>query len=481
MDVQDTVLFGKYHLCRIIGKGRTGTVYLARHISLGEYRAIKEVSKTHIDYEQFRREALIMKELRHPAIPIVYDLEETETHCYLIEEFLEGESLTALALDRSNLTRSMVIQYGIQICRLVQYLHSAGREPILYLDLQPNNLLLCNGVIKLVDFGTADYLIRANETNRRCGTPGCAAPEQYTRGPLDERTDIYAIGVILFYLATGQLPESTGKVSFTDWDMTLGREFGTLIRNCLSSREQRPETALEVEKRLELLLDLEPWVFRKDSDTSLILSIAGSGPNVGVTHLALGLSACLWKWGIPNLYEECNPSGHGILLAEQACTEPDNSGVYRVGSWRLLPHYGPQVRLKEPGKYPVHIRDYGSDCRTAGREYEKASSHQKHLLYVCGGKAYDSAENNCSAEKLGQEKVTVIYNFLEPGYRPPCLGKGLEGRTMFMPYFPRASRPGKEAESFYRALWDRLTGGKGADRRNIFSQIKKVFRMKKKL
>ena len=131
MDVQDTVLFGKYHLCRIIGKGRTGTVYLARHISLGEYRAIKEVSKTHIDYEQFRREALIMKELRHPAIPIVYDLEETETHCYLIEEFLEGESLTALALDRSNLTRSMVIQYGIQICRLVQYLHSAGREPIL--------------------------------------------------------------------------------------------------------------------------------------------------------------------------------------------------------------------------------------------------------------------------------------------------------------------------------------------------------------
>lgn len=480
MDAQDTILFGKYHLCRIIGKGRTGTVYLAKHIGLGEYRAIKEVSKKNICCEQFRREALIMKDLHHPAIPIVYDLEETETHCYLIEEFLEGESLTALALDRSSLTRSMVIQYGIQICDLVQYLHSAGREPILYLDLQPNNLLLCNGSIKLVDFGTADYLMRANEASRRCGTPGCAAPEQYTREPLDERTDIYAIGVILFYLATGQLPESTGKASPTDWDMALGRELGTLIRGCLSAREKRPETALEVKKRLEFLLDLESWVFRKDSDTSLILSIVGSCPNAGVTHMALGLSACLWKWGIPNLYEEHNQSGHGMLLAGQAGAEPDSSGVCRVGSWRLLPHYGPQVRLKGPGRYPVYIRDYGSDCKTAKREHEKASFHQKHLLCVCGGKVYDSVENSRAAGELGAGRVILIYNFLELGYRPPFWGNGMENSAMFLPYFPRASRPDKEAERFYRALWGRITGEKGVGRRNIFSQIKKGFKMKKK-
>lgn len=480
MNVQDPILFGKYHLCRIIGKGRTGTVYLTKHINLGEYRAIKEVSKKHIDYERFRKEALIMKDLRHPAIPIVYDLEETETHCYLIEEFLEGESLIALASDRSNLTRSMVIQYGIQICSLVQYLHSAGREPILYLDLQPNNLLLCNGIIKLVDFGTADYLMRANKTNQRCGTPGCAAPEQYTEEPLDERTDIYAIGVILFYLATGQLPGSTSKGSLADWDMVLGRELGALIRDCLGSRRQRPETALEVKKRLESQLDLEPWVFHKNSDTSLILSFVGSCPNVGVTHLALGLSACLWRWGIPNLYEERNQSGHGILLADQACTKPDSSGVCRVGSWRLLPHYGPQVRLKEPGKYPVHIRDYGSDCRAARIEHEKEPSHKKYLLHVCGGKAYDNTENSRAAGELGQGKVTVLYNFLEPGYRPTRLGKGSESCIMSVPYFLKASRPGKEAESFYRALWDRLIGEEGADRKNIFSQIEGMFKMKNK-
>lgn len=251
MDISDTILFGKYRLCRMIGRGRTGTVYLAKHESLGEYRAIKEVPKSDASYGQFLREARIMKDLHHPSIPIIYDLEETDTHCYLIEEFLEGESLTTLVQRRSYLSRSMVIRYGIQICSLVQYLHSAGRDPILHLDLQPNNLLLCHDVIKLVDFGNADYLTQANETDIRRGTPGCAAPEQYTKEPLDERTDIYAIGVLLFYLATGQLPERLGQENRTDWDMALGRELGTLVRDCLQIREKRPKTALEVKLRLE--------------------------------------------------------------------------------------------------------------------------------------------------------------------------------------------------------------------------------------
>ena len=104
MDISDTILFGKYRLCRMIGRGRTGTVYLAKHESLGEYRAIKEVPKSDASYGQFLREARIMKDLHHPSIPIIYDLEETDTHCYLIEEFLEGESLTTLVQRRQEET-----------------------------------------------------------------------------------------------------------------------------------------------------------------------------------------------------------------------------------------------------------------------------------------------------------------------------------------------------------------------------------------
>ena len=80
----------------MLGRGRSGTVYLAKHKDLEEYRAVKLVEKTRMDYEQFRKEALILKELRHPGIPIVYDLVETEQFSLLIEEFLEGETLYAL-------------------------------------------------------------------------------------------------------------------------------------------------------------------------------------------------------------------------------------------------------------------------------------------------------------------------------------------------------------------------------------------------
>ena len=77
-----TILFGKYELCRLLGRGRNGTVYLAKHKELEEYRAIKQVPKSCVDYDQFRKEDLILKDIRHPGIPVVYDLEEDEDFCY---------------------------------------------------------------------------------------------------------------------------------------------------------------------------------------------------------------------------------------------------------------------------------------------------------------------------------------------------------------------------------------------------------------
>ncbi|MEG2351007.1 MAG: protein kinase, partial [Hungatella sp.] len=91
--IESTILFGKYQLGQVIGRGRDGIVYLAEHKELEEYRAIKRVSKTCVEYEQFRREALLLKELHHPGIPIIYDLEEDLEYSYLIEEYLEGDSL----------------------------------------------------------------------------------------------------------------------------------------------------------------------------------------------------------------------------------------------------------------------------------------------------------------------------------------------------------------------------------------------------
>lgn len=475
----DAILFGKYQLCRMIGKGRTGTVFQARHLGLGEYRAIKRVAKADVGYEEFRREALVLKELRHPGIPIVYDLEEDETYCYLVEEFLEGESLNALVKRQGGLTGNMVIQYGIQICDLVHYLHSVGNEPILYLDLQPNNLLLCHGSVKLVDFGSAAFLPQANEAGERRGTPGCAAPEQYTGEPMDERTDIYAIGVLLLFMAFGKLPEEK-EGALNDWDLVLGRGLARLARDCMNRRAARPASALEVKRRLEELVDVEPPAPQKDSLPSLILSIAGSAPNVGATHLAMGLSACLWKWGIPNLYQERNPSGCAMAMAQWRGAGPDSAGVCEVGPLAVRPEYGPQVRLKENCGFPVVLRDYGEDFYRAAAETRREEACAARALCVLGGKPWDEGENRRAVSAFSEAGLFVIYNFTVRGYQPARPRNLGPERCMAMPWFPEPLRPTREAERFFRELWDRLTEKKGDDRPGIFLRRDKMFWKKKK-
>ena len=138
-----------------MGAGRTGTVWKAVHLGLNEYRAIKCVPKTHKDYEEFRREALVLKELKYPGIPLVYDLEEDSHYFYLIEEYLEGNSLYDLIKDQGPFQEAEAVRYGRQICSLVEYLHHSCDKPILHLDLQPKNLMIWKGTVQLIDFDHA--------------------------------------------------------------------------------------------------------------------------------------------------------------------------------------------------------------------------------------------------------------------------------------------------------------------------------------
>ena len=187
--ITEHVLFGKYRLCRKLGTGRSGTVYLAYHTELEEYRAIKVVPKSMVDYETFRKEALFLKTLRHPGIPIVYDILFDPNNMGLVEEYLEGESIYNLVKRLGRLSKKTAVDIGIQICRIIQFMNSLD-NPILYLDLQPKNLLVCEGVVRLTDFDHAQYAKDVRAFGERYGTVGFAAPEQYLGEPLDCRTDV---------------------------------------------------------------------------------------------------------------------------------------------------------------------------------------------------------------------------------------------------------------------------------------------------
>lgn len=480
----DTILFGKYRLERVIGTGRTGTVWLAVHLGLEEYRAIKQIPRDAVDYEAFRREALILKSLRHPAVPVIYDLEEDKDSLYLIEEYLQGNSLYALVKEKGVLPEAEAIQYGIQLCQLVAFLHSAGDYPILYLDLQPNNLLVCAGVVKIVDFGQA---VEGNSDTAglpRYGTEGFAAPEQYTTDvSLDARSDIFAIGAVLSFMVRGE--PKRGKSGLSG---EVSKELSEIIDRCMETdRQKRFQTAAEAGRQLAGLSGSRASIRpRSAAAPSLVIAAAGSGMGAGTTHLALGLCAFLTAAGIEAVYEERGPSGHMRCLAEGLGLKPDAFGIYHGAGCRFKPWYGEAVRL-EPFKAQVAVRDYGTDWEGAagelraflGPEQGRRGRDRKEgegqagaaLLLAVGASPWQRRDWERMAGALGlwerdgslargalvlsQEKTAKDWLWGRAGR--------LKGEMIpfLRPAFEDPFKPGPEAMRFYEELWAALSGEAG--------------------
>ncbi|MCI8660801.1 MAG: serine/threonine protein kinase [Lachnospiraceae bacterium] len=448
-----TLLFGKYQLCRLLGRGRSGTVYLAKHKELEEYRAIKKVPKSQIDYAQFRKEALILKDIRHPGIPIVYDLEEDEDFCYLIEEYLEGDSLYALVSDMGHFSKAMTVRYGIQICHLVSVLHSASPIPILYLDLQPKNLLVCDDTVKLVDFDHAIYLEEAEHLTKRYGTVGCAAPEQYTGGKLNEHTDIYAIGAVLYYMLTGEFPGSNPVYPGEQ----ISRCLAKVIRTCLRKEpECRYESADRLRKDLENIqgqIDKkEKGVFRKNQEISLSIAVAGASRGAGTTHMAISLVAYFRQKGLSALYEERNDSGAVRQMADCAGCTMDQYGIYRIYGLPVLPLYGDVVKLN-PHPYRVVVRDYGISQEAFAQEPADG------YLLVCGSKPWQWKFARNAVQFPGNPPgMAVIYNQFcrRLTVRLPGPAKGTE--SFLMPDSPNPFVCTKQVKRVFDEVFRMLSG-----------------------
>ena len=422
---------------RTLGQGRSGTVYLAVHMELKEYRAVKQVSKSSADYEQFKKEALLLTSLSHEGIPIVYDLEEDCSYSYLIEEYLEGDTLYDLVKNQGHLNQEAVIRIGIQICSLVHYLHSAGQTPILYLDLQPKNLLFCHGHVKLLDFDHAVSAYEANHAPCRYGTPGFCAPEQRTGDTLGVYTDIYQIGALLYYLSTGQTKEKSS---------TADGEFGRIIEICVRENQMdRYPSIEELKKDLETLYS-QTGVF-KENQSSLIVALAGSRHGVGTTHLAIGLACYLEGLGYRTLYEERNPSGDVRAMAARSKSTVDSYGICRIRQTAMKPWYGPAVHLK-PASYPVIIRDYGTEWKTV-----KDDGDITALWLVHGGKWWEQEAGREAVRRLKESPgFAVLYNRTIPGMRPD-LPEGISVKRCFqVPVFEEPWKPGEEAKSFFRTV-----------------------------
>ena len=188
-----------------------GSVYRAVDENLGVDVAVKENLFTTDEYaRQFRLEAVILANLRHPNLPRVTDhFVIGDQGQYLVMDYIEGEDLRQRMERQGNITEDEAILLGAAICDALTYLHTR-KPPILHRDLKPGNVKITpDGHIFLVDFGLAKVLhgSQATTTGARAMTPGYSPPEQYGTARTDPRTDIYSLGATVYAALSGIIPE----------------------------------------------------------------------------------------------------------------------------------------------------------------------------------------------------------------------------------------------------------------------------------
>ncbi len=211
------ILSERYEIVRTLGFGGMGRVFLAHHLGLGDKQvAIKQVD-IHLDPEglaialaEFQREATMLAHLEHPGLAKALDFFEEDEQCFLVMEYVPGETLWEL-IQKGRPSLLQVLDWGAQLCDVLAYLHRQ-QPPILHRDLKPGNIILqSDGRLKLVDFGLARFDVPGGRTVTvfaGAGTPGFAPVEQYTGGT-DTRSDLYSLGATLYHMVTGEIPNNS--------------------------------------------------------------------------------------------------------------------------------------------------------------------------------------------------------------------------------------------------------------------------------
>jgi serine/threonine protein kinase len=224
MATQVGTLIGRYEIDAELGRGAMGVVYRARDLKLDRIVAIKTVSLAGLDSaaEQEYRKRLVVEakaasRLSHPGIITVFDVREEEPEPYLVMEYVKGQTLQEL-MSRENRTLplSTTLRLVQEIAEALHYAHAQG---VTHRDIKPANILVDeNGHATIADFGIA----KLNQTNltlhgQVLGSPAYMAPEQLEDGDVDSRSDLFSLGVILYYMLTGHRPfqgNSTTTVCF---------------------------------------------------------------------------------------------------------------------------------------------------------------------------------------------------------------------------------------------------------------------------
>lgn len=310
------IIDGKYRVLSEIGHGGMSVVYMAINEKANKTWAIKEVRKDGVvDFDAVKQglivETEMLKKLSHPHLPSIIDVIEEENTFLIVMDYIEGNPLSKSLAEYGAQPQEMVIDWAMQLCDVLGYLHSR-KPPIIYRDMKPANVMLKpDGNLMLIDFGTAREFKEKNLADTTClGTIGYAAPEQFGgKGQTDARTDIYCLGTTLYHLVTGKDPcePPYELLPIRQVNPNLSDGLQRIIQKCTQKNpEDRYQSCAELMYALEHYGELDDK-YRKKQKRKLGAFIASAALTVLLGAVSL--------WGYVSA-EEKKSENYQVILAK---------------------------------------------------------------------------------------------------------------------------------------------------------------------
>ncbi len=265
------VLGQRYEVLQILGEGGMGAVYKARDIELNRMVALKvirpELAGSQAIIDRFKQELLLATQVTHKNVIRIYDLSEAEGMKFITMEFVEGEDLRSLMQQKTKLSPEEAVEIMLQVCRALEAAHSVG---IIHRDLKPQNIMRDkSGRILVMDFGLARTLEGdgMTQTGALVGTMDYMSPEQALGKDLDQRSDLFTLGLIFYELLTGKMPYKADSVvasllkrtqeraaPVSSHDASIPRPLSDIVSKCMD-----PDVKLRYESSSQIMADLEAW------------------------------------------------------------------------------------------------------------------------------------------------------------------------------------------------------------------------------
>ena len=374
--MNNQILLQEYRVIELICNHQDTIVYLTQHVKLQDYFILKQIIKKTAGFAQALSEAALLQTFQHPYIPKVFATYEEGEYYYLIEEYVEGESLHSIC-QTEPLSITTILSYSIQLCDLITYLHSFP-EPILHLDITPHNIIVNHHHLYLIDFDAAIRSQKGNYHANRYGTIGYAAPEQFSQKRLDQRTDIYSIGKTVEFMLRSQ--EIDYQLPYAKY---IRRNLQEILCRCMKQRKSQRYSKVQQVGSLFTKLYQKSTTSYEEKELSIV--VAGAQTHIGTTHVSMLLCSWLQKHNTPCIYVEKNDT-KAVSQLWNSSKFNEMLGLYEYEGIPLLPNQFMEVGEVEK-RY--HVRVTITDCGVLTRNNLDTFLKGDIRLCVYGSKPYE--------------------------------------------------------------------------------------------